>query len=322
MAARRTDEEKELFYEFLRQNSLKKTRQKELILETFLVNEGHMSVEDVYALAKKKDKRIGIVTVFRTLKSLTACGIAKEITLGDGLTRFEHNYHHPLHHHIICTECHKVIEFLSPDLERVQQQIVTRYRFQPLHQRIRIQIYGICEDCRDQRPALEGPKTDTGRIFARDALTMALAVQKQEVEFYRRAAAHNQNPGGREVFESILRDEESHTRKLESELESLRRQEKGLEDAPMFLHVDSAELHGLFPPMFSNALEKVPSLDAHEALQIALETGKRAAGFFNDYAERFEDTEGKRILQRFADHSLKNCAALARKVESLRAPGS
>src|SRR5881296_3407971 len=82
---------------------MKKTRQKDLILETFLTTEGHLSVEDTYFLVKKKDKKVGIVTVFRTLKTLTACGIAREITLGDGLTRFEHSYHHPHHHHIVCT---------------------------------------------------------------------------------------------------------------------------------------------------------------------------------------------------------------------------
>lgn len=36
MAATNAGEEKELLYEFLRQQGLKKTRQKELILETFL----------------------------------------------------------------------------------------------------------------------------------------------------------------------------------------------------------------------------------------------------------------------------------------------
>ena len=87
MPGRKLEAEKELFYEYLRQNGLKKTRQKDLILDTFLGNEGHMSVEDIYALVKKRDRRVGIVTVFRTLKSLNACGIAREINLGDGLTQ-------------------------------------------------------------------------------------------------------------------------------------------------------------------------------------------------------------------------------------------
>jgi Fur family ferric uptake transcriptional regulator len=322
MAAINVEEEKELFYEFLHQHGLKKTHQKELILETFLSNEGHMSVEDVYSLVKRKDKKVGIVTVFRTLKSLTACGIAKEITLGDGLTRFEHCYHHPTHHHIVCTECQKVIEFLSPDLDRVQQAIVTQYRFQPLRQGVRIQIHGVCLDCREQRPVLEGPKPDTEKVFARDALRMALAVHELEMDFYRSAAKNNQDPAGREVFETMVREEEAHAKKLEMELETLSRQEEGIEEAPIFLHFNPAELQQLFPGALAGMVEKEMRLDAHRALEIALEAEKRAAGFFKEYSEKFEDTEGKRIFQRFAEHGLKCCAAIGRKSEYLQAPGS
>ena len=122
MPGKKLSEEKELFYAYLRQNGLKKTHQKDLILEAFLKTEGHLSVEDVYALVKKKDRRVGIVTVFRTLKSLTACGIAREISLGDGLTRFEHSFKHPYHHHIVCTKCSRTIEFTSPELEKIQSR--------------------------------------------------------------------------------------------------------------------------------------------------------------------------------------------------------
>ena len=79
MAMRKLKEETELFHAYLRQNGLKKTYEKDLILETFLNAEGHLSVDDIYALVKKRDKRVGVVTVFRTLKSLTACGIAREV---------------------------------------------------------------------------------------------------------------------------------------------------------------------------------------------------------------------------------------------------
>jgi len=319
MPGRKLEAEKELFYEYLRQNGLKKTRQKDLILDTFLGNEGHMSVEDIYALVKKRDRKVGIVTVFRTLKSLNACGIAREINLGDGLTRFEHCYQHPLHHHIICTKCLKVIEFLSPELERVQQGVVGRYRFQPLHQRI--QIYGLCEDCRENRAAAGGPQPDTEKIFARDALRMAIAMQRQGCEFYRSAAACNQDPAGREVFESIALEEESHALQLEMELEMMHRYEKGLESAPVFLHFDNCELQQLIPNLSSNLSNSELRLDARRALEIALQLEKRAAGFFKEYAERFAETEGKRIFERCAEQQMKHFASINRRAEAIT-PGS
>jgi Fur family ferric uptake transcriptional regulator len=315
MGLRKLEEVKELFYDYLRQNGLKRTHQKDLILETFLANEGHMSVEDVYALVKRRDKKVGIVTVFRTLKSLTSCGIAKEITLGDGLTRFEHCYYHPLHHHIICTLCNNVIEFLSPELERVQERIVGTYGFQQLHQRI--QIYGVCRNCRDDRPSTETRHVDTGKVFARDALRMAMAMQKQGVEFYRMAAAHNQDPAGRAVFEAMMREEEAHAADLQKELDALLKQERGLDEAPIFLHFDQCELHHLLPCLQSNLVGGEMLMDARRSLEIAEQIESRAAGFFKEYSEKFGDTEGKRIFLRFADLVTKHGASINRRAMTM-----
>jgi Fur family ferric uptake transcriptional regulator len=307
MPVKKAEEEKELFCDFLRRNGLKRTHQKELILETFLANEGHMSVEDIYALVKKRDRKVGIVTVFRTLKTLKACGIAKEIALGDGLTRFEHSYHHPLHHHIICTECQGVIEFLSPELERIQREIVGNYQFEPLHERI--QIYGICRNCREKRPVPEGPKLDTGKVFARDALRMALAMQNQVVEFYRSVVKLNHDPSGRRVFEAMLKAGESHARELESELELLLKRERGIESAPVFLHFDPREMQQLLPCLQGHLIENVLRLDERRSMEITREVENRAAGYFREFAEKFSETEGKRIFQRFADYGPKSGAA-------------
>lgn len=313
MPERKTREELELFYTYLRQNGLKKTYQKELILETFLNTEGHLSVEDVYALVKRRDKRIGIVTVFRTLKSLTACGIAKEITLGDGLTRFEHCYRHPHHHHIVCTECHKTIEFVSPELERMQAEIVRKYGFESVHHRL--QVYGTCEDCREHRTVVELPKCDTEKIFARDAVKMALCMEKRGLEFYRAAAVRNQDSSGREVFERMISDSSGHIEELEFQLQEIYRQDKGLDKAPMFLHFDPCELERLIPELPGSTQGGEVRLDAQQALKVALTLEQQAANFFKDYAEKFLDTEGKKVFQRFAEQELRHHDSISRRKE-------
>jgi Fur family ferric uptake transcriptional regulator len=313
MSERRIREELELFYSYLRQNGLKKTYQKELILETFLNTEGHLSVEDVYSLVKRRDKRIGIVTVFRTLKSLTACGIAREITLGDGLTRFEHSYHHPHHHHIVCMGCHRTIEFVSPDLERIQQEIVAKYSFHPIHHRL--QIYGTCEDCREHRTFQELPKCDTEKIFARDAVKMALCMEKRGVEFFRAAAGCNLDPSGREVFERVAHEGTQHLEELERELFEIYKQDKVLEKAPMFLHFDPCELERLIPDLQQYRLNGELRLNARQSLDAAMVLGQRAANFFKDYAEKFLETEGKRVFQRFAEEEMRHLDLIRRRRE-------
>lgn len=315
MPARRLREEKELFYTYLRQNGLKRTHQKDLILETFLTTEGHMSVEDLHALVRRKDRKVGVVTVFRTLKSLTACGIARESRLGDGLTRFEHSYHHPHHHHIICTECHKAIEFASPELERVQEEIVRKYHFQPVHHRL--QIYGVCEDCREHRPVPESPDHDTEKVFARDALKMALLMERRGIEFYREAAARNRDAGGREVLERIAGEEAAHLSELEAELERLQRQAKGLDKAPIFLHFDPCDLDRLVPDLGEYEVDGELRLDRRASLDLAMVLERRASEFFRAYAEKFLETEGRRIFERFAEEERKHYELIRRRAEEL-----
>lgn len=313
MPGRKLKEETELFYAYLRQNGLKKTYQKDLILETFLNTEGHLSVEDIYALVKKKDKKVGVVTVFRTLKSLTACGIAREITLGDGLTRFEHSYHHPHHHHIVCTECHKAIEFVSPELERIQDEIIRKYHFQPLHHRF--QTYGVCEDCREHRPVPEVPKHDTEKIFARDALKMAICMENRGLEFYRDAAQRNRDESGREVFERIVQEEEKHLADLNLELEEMHRQEKGLDRVPIFLHFDPYDLEELIPSLEDYAVNGELRLDAKRSLELAMVLEEKAAAFFKEYADKFIDTQGKKIFQHFAEEEMRHYESIGKRME-------
>jgi len=318
MPDRRLKEEIELFHSFLRQNGLKKTYQKDLILETFLSTEGHLSVEDVYALVKRRDKRVGIVTVFRTLKSLTACGIAREITLGDGLTRFEHSYHHPHHHHIVCSECHKAIEFVSPELERIQAEIVGKYRFQPVNHRF--QIFGVCEDCREQRSTVEPHEHDTEKIFARDAMKMALCMERRGIEFYRTAAERNSDAQGREMLERIAREDEQYVSELENELEALCRQERGLDRAPMFLHFDPCELENLIPDLRAFESGGEFRMDARSSLEVVLGLKQKAADFFKQYADKFIETEGKRIFNRFVDGESRHIGLIGRRLEEMMVP--
>ncbi len=320
MSLRKLKEETELFYSYLRQNGLKKTHQKDLILETFLNTEGHLSVEDIYALVKKKDKKVGVVTVFRTLKSLTACGIAREISLGDGLTRFEHSYHHPHHHHIVCTECHRAIEFVCPELERIQDVIIQRYHFHPIHHRF--QTYGICEDCREHRPVMEIQKHDTERMFARDAIKMALSMEMRCLDFYRDAAQRNQDPGGKKVFERMAQQNETHIAELNGKLEDINKQEKDLEHAPVFLHFDPCELECVVPDLAKLEKSGEIRLDANTAAELALSLNHNTAEFFKKYADKFAETQGKQVLSNFASQEIAHGDLLRRRLEELLATSS
>ncbi len=139
-------EEQEIFLRHIQKAGLKRTAQRDLILEVFLRTEEHLSSEDLYRLVQQEDADIGQTTVYRTLKLLTDAGLAREVRFGDGRTRYEHNYKHPHHDHLICTNCGKTIEFFSADMEALQDQIAARHKFELTHHTLR--MFGYCPECR------------------------------------------------------------------------------------------------------------------------------------------------------------------------------
>ena len=105
--------------DYLEQKKLKLTPHRELILENFIGNEGHRSVEDIYRVIRDQDPRIGYTTVYRTMKLLADSGLAREIDLADGITRYEHLYNHAHHDHMICMRCGSSIEFYNESIEAI-----------------------------------------------------------------------------------------------------------------------------------------------------------------------------------------------------------
>jgi len=151
-------EEQQVFLQHIQKKGLKRTAQRDLILDTFLRMEAHLSSEDLYQLVKKEDATIGQTTVYRTLKLLTEAGLAREVRFGDGRTHYEHNYKHQHHDHMICSECGRIIEFFSAELEALQDKIAAKHRFQITQHLHR--IIGLCSECR--RAAKDSGK-DTGK---------------------------------------------------------------------------------------------------------------------------------------------------------------
>jgi Fur family ferric uptake transcriptional regulator len=135
-----------IFHAHLKRVGLKQTDQRDTILRTYLETRDHLSIDELYGLVKKKDSRIGITTVYRTLKLLAACGLASEVAFHDGVARFEHQYNRRSHHHMVCTTCGSSVEFFSPEIGRLEEEIGRKHHY--FTTRHTFQIYGVCEECR------------------------------------------------------------------------------------------------------------------------------------------------------------------------------
>jgi Fur family ferric uptake transcriptional regulator len=158
-------EEQEVLLKHIQTKGLKRTSQRELILDVFLRTEDHLSSEDLYRLVQKEDPTVGQTTVYRTLKLLSEAGLAREVRFGDGRTHYEHNYKHQHHDHMICSECGKIIEFYSAELEAIQDAMAAKHKFEVTQHLLR--IIGTCAECK--RAKKHAPKHETYQPRARQA---------------------------------------------------------------------------------------------------------------------------------------------------------
>lgn len=131
----------EHFKSFLRKEKHRITPERLIVLDYALKHKGHFSADDLYL---KMNSEVSRATVYNTLDLLAKCKLITVRNLGDNMKRYESNASKDHHDHLICTECGKIIEFHSPDLERIQQEICKHNNFEP--SKYSFNIYGRCKD--------------------------------------------------------------------------------------------------------------------------------------------------------------------------------
>jgi Fur family ferric uptake transcriptional regulator len=134
------------FQTLLKENSLKFTKQRELVLKFLYENDGHFTPEDIYTLLKEQypDVNIGIATVYRTLTLLETSQIASSISFGIQGKKYELGLKKH-HDHLICTNCGDIIEFFDEIIESRQEAIAQKFNFQMTDHTMK--IIGLCENC-------------------------------------------------------------------------------------------------------------------------------------------------------------------------------
>lgn len=131
---------------------------RQAVLDLLSKTEEHLSAEDIFFAVYKKHPNIGLTTVYRTLELFVQMGLIYKFDFGDGRARYEliegpKGKEH--HHHLVCTECGRVIDytdFIDDELEllkRTEKELSKKYNFEIKGHLI--QFYGLCESCRKKK---------------------------------------------------------------------------------------------------------------------------------------------------------------------------
>jgi Fur family ferric uptake transcriptional regulator len=137
--------------EALHARGLKMTGVREAIARAALAFEGHFDVEDLLKVLRAKEvPDAHAATVYRVLPLLVETGLLQHVLVGSSeRARFERTFEREHHDHLVCTACHKVVEFHFEAFEVLQRDIAERFGFEltgHVHE-----LFGTCRDCRRAR---------------------------------------------------------------------------------------------------------------------------------------------------------------------------
>ncbi|MGI8586999.1 MAG: Fur family transcriptional regulator [Chloroflexia bacterium] len=132
----------------LKERGYKRTAPRRRLLAEIAGRGAPFTAAEIYAVVQGQPPAVGRATVFRTLDLLAELGLVQRIqetpdATGGPLYLACAPVHH---HHLICSGCSSVADFVEADLETLLAGVAERQGF--VMQDHRVELYGLCPNCR------------------------------------------------------------------------------------------------------------------------------------------------------------------------------
>ena len=119
---------------------MRMTDQRRVVARVLSTSHDHPDVEELYRRAHAMDPHISIATVYRTVRLFEEAGIIERHDFRDGRSRYEETPDHH-HDHLIDMRTGRVIEFVEPEIEALQESIARKLGYRLVDHRL--ELYGI-----------------------------------------------------------------------------------------------------------------------------------------------------------------------------------
>ena len=131
----------------MRTKGLRVTNPRRDILRIAWSSPEHFTADEMYVWVLEDDADASRATVYRTLALLSQADFLATMNDGKGTVLYEKQLSSDDHHdHMICVACRKIIEFVSHDIERIQDEVAARHSFKLQNHTLRLE--GLCVDCK------------------------------------------------------------------------------------------------------------------------------------------------------------------------------
>ena len=131
----------------LRQHGYKLTPQRRVVIQAIASNQEHLTPAAIYERVHQAQPNIGLVTIYRTLEILARLKLICELHAGESCRSYTISApgHH---HHLICSNCGKVIDFPGCELEEAQQSLSKQTGFR-IDEHL-LEFIGLCQACQKE----------------------------------------------------------------------------------------------------------------------------------------------------------------------------
>jgi Fur family ferric uptake transcriptional regulator len=122
------------------EKGMRMTDQRRVVARVLSSSHDHPDVEELYRRAHAMDPHISIATVYRTVRLFEEAGIIERHDFRDGRSRYEETPDHH-HDHLIDMRSGRVVEFVDPDIEALQERIARKLGYRLVDHRL--ELYGV-----------------------------------------------------------------------------------------------------------------------------------------------------------------------------------
>jgi Fur family ferric uptake transcriptional regulator len=134
---------------YVQQEQLNRSQSREKILEVVLEQTRHFTAAELVKKVQQIHDGIGAATIYRNLPMFVAAGILRESLSDDKGQLVYETESHGHHDHIVCLDCHAILEFHEEEIEELQGRVMNRLGFKEArHQHV---VYAHCEQFKGER---------------------------------------------------------------------------------------------------------------------------------------------------------------------------